>query len=307
MSRLPAPVPKLAAALALAAVAAPVPALAGDALIVQLDGGGAAGWAGYARALSQGYYAAEGLEVSLRAPDGDAPTAALARGLADVALDWTAPALIARAQGLPVVQIAQLRPGAVLTLVCRRDLGVNSPADLPGKTVATWTGGREAALTAYLAAQAVDPASVRIVARDTGLTTLTDSRAHCITVTGDPARTLAAAGFPPQRLASFPMAPAAEEAGLFALAPALNEPARADALARFLRASRKGWADLGRATGDWTPSAAEAAQLAARIGATPAPGFTAALPAAALPAPVSGDLPAPPSAAPDPQAQAPRD
>lgn len=284
-----------------ALLGAPVAALGDSAtgapLVVQLDAGDAQGWAGFARAQVAGYYAEAGLRVTLRAPDpdGEAPTAALARGLADVALDWTGPALEARAQGLAVVQIATPRPAAALSLLCRRDLGVDEAAALPGKTVATWPGARQAPLRRWLADHGIDPARVEMIPQPAaGLLPLSDSRAHCQTVSGPPAGTIAAAGLAPERLAILPLAPEAAPAGVFVLRAALDEPAQRDRLARFLQASARGWADLAGAQGDWRPSPEEAAATARALPGQPAvPGdFTAPdlapLPAAAVnPAPAT--------------------
>ncbi|MEL6425647.1 MAG: ABC transporter substrate-binding protein, partial [Pseudomonadota bacterium] len=127
-----------------AAAALGTPALAADEVTLQLQWVTQAQFAGYYVALEKGYYAAEGLDVTILpgAPD-ISPPQVLAGGGADVMLNWMPSALAAREKGVPVVNIAQPFKTSGLMLTCWKDTGITSPEDFRGRTIGVWFFGNE--------------------------------------------------------------------------------------------------------------------------------------------------------------------
>ena len=119
-------------------------ALAADDFTLQLKWVTQAQFAGYYVALEKGFYEAEDLNVTIKAGGPDiAPTQILAGGGADVVIDWMPSALAAREKGLPLVNIAQPYKSSGMMLTCRKDSGITTPADFPGKTLGVWFFGNE--------------------------------------------------------------------------------------------------------------------------------------------------------------------
>ena len=82
-------------------------------------------FAGYYVAQDKGYYADEGLDVTILPGGPDVvPPQVMAGGAADVMVDWMPSALAAREKGLAIVNIAQPFKSSGLLLVCRKDSGI---------------------------------------------------------------------------------------------------------------------------------------------------------------------------------------
>ncbi|MCB1367592.1 MAG: ABC transporter substrate-binding protein, partial [Rhodobacteraceae bacterium] len=114
-------------------------AQAADDVTLQLKWVTQAQFAGYYVALDQGFYEAEGLNVTIKPGGPDvAPAQVIAGGGADVVLDWMPSALASREKGLDLVNIAQPFKSSGMMLTCRKDAGVASPEDFPGKTLGVW-------------------------------------------------------------------------------------------------------------------------------------------------------------------------
>jgi len=130
----------LASALALSSVAAN----AADKVTLQLKWVTQAQFAGYYVAADKGFYEEEGLDVEIKPGGPDiAPAQVLAGGGADVVIDWMPSALATREKGVPMVNIAQPFKSSGMMLTCRKDTGITSPADFPGKTLGVWFFGNE--------------------------------------------------------------------------------------------------------------------------------------------------------------------
>lgn len=231
-----------AAALTLAAGAAQ----AADALTLQLRWLPQAQFAGYLVARDRGFYAAEGLDVTiLPGGPGIVPAEALATGRADVAVDWMPPALAARESGLPVVNIAQPFARSGLMLVCRGDSGITDlRRDLPGRMVGSWFGGDDQALRAWLnnlglSTEGADAVRLRDQAAG-GAALLREKRADCVTAMSYDLPALSDLSGPVIFRAEDHGAASLED-GLYTLEQNLRDPAMAARLVRFVRATMKGW------------------------------------------------------------------
>jgi NitT/TauT family transport system substrate-binding protein len=110
-------------------------------------------FAGYFVAIDKGFYAEEGLDVTVL--DGGAvnPTVQVASGNADFGTDWIANMLVQREQGLEVVQIAQVFQDSGYRLVALSASGIETFDDLAGRTVGVWGFGNEFVTQAVFAAQ----------------------------------------------------------------------------------------------------------------------------------------------------------
>lgn len=225
-------------------------AMAADVVRLQLKWVPQAQFAGYFVAKDQGFYAAEGLDVTiLRGGPDVSPTDVIGRGEADVVVAWMPDALAARTHGLPLVNIAQVFQRSGMMLVCRRDSGIRSALDFPGKTLGFWYGGSEHPFFAWMSHldYTVDgPApEVRVIAQDVDVRPLLESRSDCISAMSyNEYQQILDAGIDPHQLSVFRYEDhgvATLEDGLYARQEALDDPARLDVLARFVRASLRGW------------------------------------------------------------------
>ena len=127
-------------------------AWAQDAVTLQLKWVTQAQFAGYYVAEAKGFYDEENLDVTILPGGPDiAPEQVIAGGGADVITTWMPAALAARERGVPLVNIAQPFKNQGLSFVCRKDQGVESTADFPGKTLGVWFFGNEYPFYAWMA------------------------------------------------------------------------------------------------------------------------------------------------------------
>ena len=108
-------------------------------------------FAGYYAAQEQGYYADEGLDVEILPSGGDiVPQDALAQGEVDYAIAWVPKVLGSIEQGAGITNVAQIFERSATLQVAFADSGIDSVADLSGKTVGSWGYGNEWELFAGL-------------------------------------------------------------------------------------------------------------------------------------------------------------
>ncbi len=110
-------------------------------------------FAGYFVAQAKGFYEEEGLSVTVLDGGNVNPTVQVASGNADFGTDWIANMLVQREQGLNVVQIAQIYQTSGYRMVALNDSGIESFADLAGRTVGVWGFGNEFVAQAVFAAE----------------------------------------------------------------------------------------------------------------------------------------------------------
>jgi NitT/TauT family transport system substrate-binding protein len=237
----------LATGLALAGTGA----FALDDVTLQLKWVTQAQFAGYYVALHEGFYEEEGLNVTIRAGGPDiAPPQVIAGGGADVIVEWMPAALAAREQGLPLVNIAQpfVRSGMMLT--CLAETGITSPADFPGRTLGVWFFGNEYPFLSWMATLGIPTTGgadgVEVLRQGFNVDPLLQRQADCVsTMTYNEYWQVIDAGIAPEQLVTFKyedQGVATLEDGLYVLEQNLSDPAFVDRMARFVRASMRGWA-----------------------------------------------------------------
>jgi len=240
----------LSSALALMAAAAAATVQAADDVKLQLQWVTQAQFAGYYVALDKGFYTAEDLNVTILPGGPDiAPPQVLAGGGADAMLNWMPSALAARERGLPVVNIAQPFKSSGLMLTCWKDTGIKSPADFKGKTIGVWFYGNEYPFLSWMSQEGISTEGgdngVTVLRQGFNVDPLLQRQADCIsTMTYNEFGQVLDAGVSEDELVTFKyedQGVATLEDGIYALEDNLKDPAFADKMVRFVRASMKGW------------------------------------------------------------------
>ena len=240
----------LSSALALMSAAAATTVQAADDVKLQLQWVTQAQFAGYYVALDKGFYTAEDLNVTILPGGPDiAPPQVLAGGGADAMLNWMPSALAAREKGLPVVNIAQPFKSSGLMLTCWKDTGIKSPADFKGKTIGVWFYGNEYPFLSWMSQEGISTEGgddgVTVLRQGFNVDPLLQRQADCIsTMTYNEFGQVLDAGVSEDELITFKyedQGVATLEDGIYALEDNLQDPAFADKMVRFVRASMKGW------------------------------------------------------------------
>ncbi len=241
-----------------AAITAAGAAQAADKVTLQLKWVTQAQFAGFYVAKDKGFYKEEGLDVTIKPGGPDiAPEQVLAGGGADVVVDWMPAALAAREKGAPMVNIAQPFKHSGLELTCRADTGVKVPADLKDRTLGVWFYGNEYPFLNWMNKLGYktdgSPGGVKVLKQGFNVDPLLQKQADCIsTMTYNEYWQVIDAGYKPEQLVVFKyedQGVATLEDGLYVMEDKLKDPAFVDKMARFVKASMKGW-DYARAHGD---------------------------------------------------------
>jgi NitT/TauT family transport system substrate-binding protein len=226
------------------------PAWAADDVTLQLKWVTQAQFAGYYVAQDQGFYEDEDLNVTINPGGPDiAPPQVLAGGGADVIVEWMPAALAAREAGLPLVNIAQPYKRSGMMLTCRNDSGVTSTEDFPGQTLGVWFFGNEYPFLTFMAKLGIPteggPDGVTVLKQGFNVDPLLQNQAACIsTMTYNEYWQVIDAGLTEDDLTVFKyedMGVSTLEDGLWVHEENLADPAFVDKMARFVRASMKGW------------------------------------------------------------------
>ncbi len=223
---------------------------AADKIRLQLKWVTQAQFAGYYVALEQGYYAAENLDVTILPGGPDlAATQVLAGGGSDVAVEWMPAALAAREKGLGLINISQTFGHSGMMMTCLKETGIKSPDDLLGKRLGVWFLGNEFPFLNWMNKLGFSTEGgdngVTVLKQGFNVDPLVSRQADCIsTMSYNEYWQLIDAGFKPEDLITFrydEMDVATLEDGLYVLEERLQDPQFFDSMARFLRATMKGW------------------------------------------------------------------
>ena len=239
---------KLLPALALALSA--FGASAQDKMTLQLKWVTQAQFAGYYVAQEKGFYKEAGLDVTIKAGGPDInPSQVIAGGGADVVVDWMPSALATREKGVPLVNIAQVFQRSGMQLTCRKDSGIAKPTDFKGKTLGVWFSGNEYPFLSWMDKLGFKTTGgadgVKVLKQGFNVDPLLQKQADCIsTMTYNEYWQLIDAGMKPEQLIVFKyedQGVATLEDGLYTLEKNLGDAKMTDKLARFVKASMKGW------------------------------------------------------------------
>ncbi|MEO0993919.1 MAG: ABC transporter substrate-binding protein [Pseudomonadota bacterium] len=223
---------------------------AADKVVLQLKWVTQAQFAGYYVAADQGFYSEEGLEVEIKPGGPDiAPAQVIAGGGADVVLDWMPSALASREKGLALVNIAQPFKSSGMMLTCRKDTGITSPEDFRGKTLGVWFFGNEYPFLSWMSQLGIPTDGgadgVTVLKQGFNVDPLLQKQADCIsTMTYNEYWQVIDAGLSPDDLVVFKyedQGVSTLEDGIYVLEDELADPAFADKMVRFVRASMRGW------------------------------------------------------------------
>lgn len=237
-------------AVGIALVAAAFSAQANDKLTLQLKWVTQAQFAGYYAALDQGFYQQAGIDLTIKPGGPDiAPAQVLAGGGADVVVDWLPSALATRERGLPLVNIGQIYDRSGMMLTCLKSSGIETPEDFAGKTLGVWFSGNEYPFLSWMSKLGYETTGgdqgVTVLRQGFNVDPLFNGQADCIsTMTYNEYGQVLDGGLTPELLTLFPYEDegvATLEDGLYVLESSLEDPAKVDALARFLKATVQGW------------------------------------------------------------------
>jgi len=158
-------------------------------------------------------------------------------------------ALASREKGLPLVNIAQPFKRSGLMLTCRKDTGIKSPADFRGRTLGVWFYGNEYPFLSWMSQLGIptdgSAGGVTVLKQGFNVDPILQKQADCIsTMTYNEYWQVIDAGLGADELITYKyedQGVATLEDGLYVLEKNLNDSAFVDKMARFVRASMKGW------------------------------------------------------------------
>ncbi len=229
-------------------------AQAADKVTIQLKWVTQAQFAGYYVAQDKGYYQSEGLDVTIKpgGPDIGTPQV-LAGGGADVIIDWMPSALASREKGVALVNIAQIFKKSGMMLTCRKDSGIKSPSDFRGKTLGVWFYGNEYPFLSWMSKLGIPTTGgtngVTVLKQGFNVDPILQKQAECVsTMTYNEYWQIVDAGLSPSELLVYKyedQGVSTLEDGLYVLEKNLKNKAFVSKMARFLKASIKGWKYAG--------------------------------------------------------------
>ncbi len=210
-------------------------AQAADTVTIQLKWVAQAQFAGYFVAKEKGFYKEAGLDVTIKPGGPDvAPPQVIAGGGADVVVDW---------------MISQTFKKSGLELTCRAETGIKKPADFKGKTIGIWYGGNEYPFLSWMSKLGYktdgSPGGIKIIKQGFNVDPILQKQADCVsTMAYNEYWQVIDGGYKPSQLVVFKYEDegvATLEDGLWVLEKNLKDPAFVAKMAKFVKASMKGW------------------------------------------------------------------
>ena len=229
-------------------------AQAAEKVTIQLKWVTQAQFAGYYVAQDKGYYQAEGLDVTIKPGGPDIATPqVIAGGGADVIVDWMPSALASREKGVALVNIAQIFKKSGMMLTCRKDSGIKSPSDFRGKTLGVWFYGNEYPFLSWMSKLGIPTTGgsngVTVLKQGFNVDPILQKQAECVsTMTYNEYWQIVDAGLSPSELVVYKyedQGVSTLEDGLYVMENKLKNKAFVSKMARFLKASIKGWKYAG--------------------------------------------------------------
>jgi len=223
---------------------------AADPLTLQLKWVTQAQFGGYYVALDKGFYEEEGLDMTIKPGGPDiAPPQVIAGGGADVIVEWMPAALASREKGLPLVNIGQIFNKSGMMLTCLKSSGIEEPMDVVGKTLGVWFFGNEYPFLAWMSKLGIatdgSEGGVTVLKQGFNVDPIFQGQADCVsTMNYNEYGQVLDGGLTPEELTVFSyedQGVAMLEDGLYTTEDKLADPEMVDKLARFLKASVKGW------------------------------------------------------------------
>jgi NitT/TauT family transport system substrate-binding protein len=212
-------------------------------------------FAGYYVAQDKGFYEAEGLDVTIKPGGPDvSPPQVIAGGGADIVIDWMPSALASREKGVALVNVAQVFKKSGMMLTCRKDSGIMSPADFRGRTLGVWFFGNEYPFLSWMAKLGIPTEGgddgVTVLKQGFNVDPILQKQADCVsTMTYNEYWQIIDAGLGADDLIVYKyedQGVATLEDGLYVIEDNLADPAFVDKIARFVKASIKGWEYAGK-------------------------------------------------------------
>jgi NitT/TauT family transport system substrate-binding protein len=231
-----------------AASAAPRQAKATN-ITLQLKWVPQAQFAGYYAAVKQGFYAKEGLNVTLKNGGPDIiPEQVVASGQAQFGVDWLPSLLAARDKGTDLVNIAQVFARSGMTQLTWKSSGINTIAKMRGKKVANWLGGNQWELFAALQKNGIDPNNskdVTIVQQPFDMNLFLQHKVDSASaMTYNELAQVLESGVKMSQINVIKMQDVGTgmlEDGLFAQGSYVSNPANAKTIVAFIKGSLEGW------------------------------------------------------------------
>lgn len=136
-----------------------------------------------------------------------------------------------------------------MMLTCRKDSGISSPADFPGKTLGVWFYGNEYPFLSWMSKLGIatdgSAGGVTVLKQGFNVDPILQKQADCVsTMTYNEYWQVIDGGLAASELSVFAyedQGVSTLEDGLYVMQKNLDDPAFVDKAARFLRASMKGW------------------------------------------------------------------
>jgi NitT/TauT family transport system substrate-binding protein len=241
--------------LSVAALAALVGSAQAEKVTLQLKWVAQAQFGGYYVAQEKGFYKDAGLDVTIKPGGPDiAPEQVIAGGGADVIVDWMPSALASREKGNKLVNIAQPFKKSGLMLTCRKETGIAKPEDFKGKTLGVWFFGNEYPFLSWMSHLKIPTTGgkdgVTVLKQGFNVDPLLQKQADCIsTMTYNEYHQVLEAGVKPEDLVVFKyedQGVATLEDGLYVEEDKLKDPAFVATMAKFVKASMKGFAEMNK-------------------------------------------------------------